>query len=268
MRWILTAVSWPVATAVALPSAVWAAPWDFAPPVDIAPPRAGVYHHLESAGRKNIAVAGRTVGLVWEDNSSGRPQIYAAFRRLAGGRFSAPRRVSTGGEAYEPVIVALGADRFLIAWEQDGAVWARTAEAAGGFGPATQLAPPGSAQASLAVSSAQAIVAVWVQREHHRGRVYTAPIGLDTRGRPHLAAEPLAPDPVEADQLYPSVAVVGHGVTVAWEDRRHGHTVLYYAHAPDGRRFGRSAILNEIPPPRSERYGKGTGVMRVALAAH
>lgn len=267
-----------VASWLVLMLAVWpaaASPWDFAPPIEVTLERPGVFHHLESAGRKNLAVAGQIVGLVWEDNSSGHPQVYAAFRRrLEAARFSAPIRVSTGGEAYEPVIVALGADRFLLAWEQDGAVWARTAElrrAEAHLGPVTRLGMPGSRQVSLAASpvvKARA-AAVWVQRmPSGQGRVFAASLVVQPTGELHLAGQPVAPDPVDADQLYPSVVVVGHTVTVAWEDRRHGHTVLYYAHAPDGRRFGRAAVLNELPPPRSEIYGKGTGVMRVVLAPH
>lgn len=244
-----------------------AAPWEFAPPIEVSPARAGVFHHLESSGRKNLAVSGQVVGLVWEDNHSGGTQVYVAFRNLDQDRFTAPARVSTGKAAYEPVIAALGAGAFVIAWEQDEAVWARVA-AAGALGPAVVLAPRRAGQVSLAASAPDTVVAVWVQRSGHQGRVRMAPLAVDrAAGKLRLAAEPVEPDPVAAEQLYPTVAVVGRRVTVAWEDRRHGHTVLYYAHAPDGRHFGPAKILNEIPP-RSEGYGKGTGVMRVSLAAH
>ncbi len=249
-----------------VPAATAAASWEFAPPIEVSAARAGVFHHLESSGRKNLAVSDSVVGLVWEDNHHGNAQVYAAFRNLDQDRFTAPVQLSTGRVAYEPVIAGIQGGKFVVAWEQDGAVWARVA-GPGGVGPAAPLAMPDSSQASLAASSPDSIVAVWVQRRGNHGRIYMAPLALDrTTESVQLAAEPIAPDPVSAEQLYPAVAIVGRQVTVAWEDRRHGHTVLYYAHAKDGRRFGPSAILNEIPPPGP--YGKGSGVMRVSLAAH
>lgn len=75
--------------------------------------------------------------------------------------------------------------------------------------------------------------------------------------------------PATADQLYPSVAVTDAGAVVVWEDRRNGHTVLYYSHTGDNRRFSAPKRLNERGPSRSGgAYGKGTGVARVALATH
>lgn len=128
------------------------ADWTFTPAVPVSPvaqTRPGVFHHLESAGRKNIAVAGTSVAVIWEDNHTGQPAIYAALRQGDTGGFSAPIPLSAGKQAYEPVIVAAGAEGFIAAWEQDGQVWARTFSSSGA-GPALVLDKRPSGQVSLA----------------------------------------------------------------------------------------------------------------------
>ncbi len=248
----------------------WAAGWRFTVPEDVAPAGgAGVFHHVESAGRKNIAVSHGVVAVIWEDNRSGAPQVYVAFKPSRDAPFSDAYPVSNGASAYEPVIVGLNDGRFLMAWEQDGGVSARAGDARG-LDPAYSLARDGASQASLAVSGIQQIYAVWSQVVKRHARIRLAMIapqravGLVRVGEP----KDVDPDPPSADQLYPSIVVNRSGVTVAWEDRRRGHTVLYYSHAKDGAHFGTPMMLNELPPRRTTVYGRGTGVARVVLARY
>ncbi|NIP72138.1 MAG: hypothetical protein GWO16_03495 [Gammaproteobacteria bacterium] len=256
-----------VALGLSLAAAGNAAGWQFAEPLAVTgAPRPGVFHHLESAGRASLAVSATTLAVTWEDNGSGTPRAHVAFKDLDGGGFEAPVPVSGGGEAFAPAIVGLASGRFVVAWEQAGAVWARVA-APGTLGPPQRLDVGPAAQVTLGIGPGGEAYAAWARRE---GRLYRIVVGrLAIRGqRLQVAgADPVDPAPPTDQQLYPALAVTGRAVTVAWEDRRHGHTRLYYSHALHGESFGALRQLNEQLPPRSARFGRGTGVTRVALAS-
>jgi hypothetical protein len=257
--WLAVLALWSAAAA--------AAPWQFAEPQSVTgAPVAGVFHHIESSGRKNIAASGDTVAVVWEDNHSGKPEAYIAFKHDAGGTFAAARRISEGGEAYEPGVAALGGGRFLVGWEENGRVHVRTASR-DAMGKALGLSSGESGQITVAARGPQ-LVAAWSERDEkvRRIRVTTlAQASDDTLA----AGEALFVDPLppKEDQLYPSVALTAGDVVVAWEDRRFGHTTIQYAASANGRGFTAPARLNELLPQRSATYGRGTGVARVSLAA-
>src|SRR4030066_1194326 len=140
---------------LAMPPA-FAAPWTFSEKITVAQTsKARTFHHVESSGRKNIAVSGDTVGVIWEDNRSGVPQVYVAFKFIAAPAFEPEWRVSDAPPrahtlpAYEPVIVALGAGRFLMGWEQDSSVWVRSGRPKG-LDPAGKLGGGEAGQITLA----------------------------------------------------------------------------------------------------------------------
>ena len=85
---------------------------------------AKIFPHLESANRQGVAVSGDTVGVVWEDNRNGSPQCYLAIKPAVAKKFRPEIRLSQT-ECYEPVVVALGAGRFVAAWEEAGRVQAQ-----------------------------------------------------------------------------------------------------------------------------------------------
>ncbi len=247
-----------------------AAGWEFSPPLDVSPaPLAGVFHHLESAGRKNIAVSDGTVAVIWEDNHTGSPQIHLAFKPAGAAKFEKPFMVSGGKVAYEPVIAAIDSGRFVMAWEQDDEVWVRAGGPAG-LDPAHRLARDGARHASLAVSKNGNIHAVWTAPHPRFLHIRLALLRLDSETGTIQSSAPVIVDPAPppADQLYPSIAANANGVTVAWEDRRGGHTVLMHTQSPDAVRFATPVTLNKRERPRTTRYGKGTGVMRVVLAPY
>jgi len=241
--------------------------WSFTPAQPVSGQTGkGVFTHLESAGRKSIAVAGDSVAVVWEDNRTGGPQTYIAFRRGDKGGFSAPAQLSTGKEAYEPAVAAVPGG-FAAAWEQDGYVWIRFA-APGRLGPAERAGRAESSQATLA-SEGSRIFAAWACREGRRLRIVVAPLTLDGDRLQAKRARPVDPVPPTQDQLYPSLALTADGVAVAWEDRREGHTRLYTSISRDGLNFAPLRALNAVHGSRdpSMRFGRGTGVTRVALAS-
>ena len=242
-----------------------AAPWEFSAPLDVTPEQPGVFHQLDSAGRKHIAVSGDTVAVVWEESRGGVSQVTVAFKPLSAKVFSL-HRVSDGATAGVPVIAPLGGGRFLLAWEQDGDLHARTAEAAA-LGAPVRLAQKAS-QPSLAVLDKK-IVAVWSEERAGHPRIRIAHLTLDgQRVGFDAAVQDVDVAPPKAEQHYPDVALTPAGVAVAWEDRRKGHTMLLHTFSKDGRYFGKPKILNEQPPRLSKIYGKGMGVARVALARH
>jgi hypothetical protein len=242
-----------------------AAPWEFSAPLDITPEQPGVFHQLDSAGRKHIAVSGDTVAVVWEESRGGTSQVTVAFKPLSANVFSL-LRVSGGTTASVPVIAPFGDGRFLLGWEQDGDFYVRMAQAPV-LGTPVRLARKAS-QASMAVLDKK-IVAVWSEEKVGHPRIRFAYLRFDgQRVSFDAAAQDVDVAPPKAGQLYPDVALTPAGVSVAWEDRREGHTVLLYALSKDGRHFGKPKVLNEQPPKRPAVYGKGTGAARVALARH
>ena len=61
-----------------------ASPWTFTSPESVTPTvGTGVFHHLESAGRKNIAVSDGTVAVAWEDNRDRTSDVWMAWREGA-----------------------------------------------------------------------------------------------------------------------------------------------------------------------------------------
>jgi hypothetical protein len=246
------------------------AQWEFAEPLwPAGEARVGVYPQLDGTARKHVAVDEAHVAVVWSDNRDGAYQARAAFRALDGrAGFGPVQTLSTGGEAYHPVVLSLGNGRFLFAWEQDERIWTRTG-GADGLGPARQLEVLQSTQPALAGDPELGLVAACVRREDGVQRVVSASLevdGADVR----QVDEPVPVDPMapESDQIYPTVAVTPSGVVVAWEDRRGGHTRLYYAFRGHEGAFGALRDLNDRRQgPRTQMYGAGSGVTRVALAA-
>jgi len=249
-----------------------AAPWSFGEKITVAQTsKARTFHHVESAGRKNIAVSGDSVGVIWEDNHSGVPQVYVAFKTLQASAFESAWRVSDAPHrahtlaAYEPVIVALGAGRFLMGWEQNSGVWVRSGGPKG-LDPAVKLSRVAAGQITLATGT-RGTYAGWAQQRGRHRQIVVAPLtirGPDKAVRAG-AARPVDPAPPVDEQLYPTLAVTTKGVTVVWEDRRRGHTVLLKSFAESGKTFGAVTELNEVVQ-KSDTYGRGSGVTRATLA--
>lgn len=246
--------------------------WNFGPARELSDVHgAGVFHHLESAGRRNIAVAAGVVAAAWEDDHDGVPRVRL---RLMGGQseaFGAPITVSGPGEAFEPTLLAVGADRFAIAWEEDGRIQARTIGVDGTAAATMDLQDPEAGQASLSAHE-QTLYLVRAAREGRFRRIRLAVLAWDSGGTLRTGMD-CAVDQVPAldDQLYPASAVVGDEVVVAWEDRRPGHTIIMAAAAPLNRPCAFSAPIRISQRPgdgiRRLPYGKGHGVARVALAS-
>lgn len=262
MRRVLVAA----ALTAAAPAATAAPGWQFSERVAVTGQVGNkVFHHLDAAGRRSVAVSARRVAVVWEDNSDGKPTAYIAIKPERSATFLAPVALSGATAAYAPSIASLGGGDFIVGWEEGGATWARVVTIVG-LGAPTRLDGGEAAQVSFAAAADGRLAAAWARREPHgKRRVYSAWIA---RKGDQLQAE--APVPVDrtetrAPQHYPVVAVSDNTATVLWEDRRRGHTTILAAHRAVGAGFGAPVLVNE-PVKKSDRYGSGSGVSRPTSA--
>ncbi|MDH3948186.1 MAG: hypothetical protein OEU74_04420 [Gammaproteobacteria bacterium] len=246
-----------------------AQPWEFAEPVAItATSGKGIFHHLESSGRRNIAVSAGTVAVAWEDDRDGTPRIYLARKARQAGGFSAEVKISGNGEAYEPSLVALDQNLFALAWEEDARIHARLVSPAGP-GPVVIVADTNATQASLAIHGQQLLL-IYSQAEGRYGRIWFQRLAVDGQTLRPQQRCPVDAETVKDDQLYPVAVSLGDRTLVAWEDRRPGHTIIMAAQnskqAPC--RFTAPQRISERPPGPRMPYGKGHGVARVALDSY
>jgi hypothetical protein len=214
-------------------------------------PVSGVYPHLDGAGRKHIAIASEAVAATWEDNRSGAPQVYVALKANDRNRFA---------------IASLPQNRFALAWEQDGSIHARVLTD-DGLGMPVALGSAGASHVSLA-SFGSRVFASWREQRDRLWFVKVAALSVTAAGK--LGVESITSVEaagLETQVLFPSIAVNDAGLSVAWEDRRAGHTRLLVSHSPDqAQSFGEPQHLNEFLSNRNQ-YDQGNGVTRVSLAS-
>lgn len=243
-----------------------AATWLFTPEMRVSDQVSkGGFHHLDSAGRKNLAVGAHQVAVIWEDRHAGSEQVYLAFKDLQGNQFSAARRLSTGSAAYEPVLAWLRDDLFVAAWEQEGRILARLCRART-LGPVTVLGGLDAAQVSLVADGENRAFAVWAQRDGQQMRIMSTRLTVDAKGELKAQA-PIAvtPAPLSGDQAYPAATIGRAGVVVAWEDRSNKSTMLQTAFSANRQTFSAPTTLNEIIR-KSAVFGEASTVARITLA--
>ncbi|MGD8925976.1 MAG: hypothetical protein PVG20_03955 [Thioalkalispiraceae bacterium] len=238
----------------------------FDKPVSITSAPKGVFHHLESSGRRSLAINEGEVAIVWEDNSSGTSQVYVAFKSPTATEFTPPRVVSTAGPAYEPVIAALG-DQFVVGWEANEQLWLRSVSPHQKFGTVQAVSPHPAHQLTLvSMMDSHKVLGVWGEKKEHYYQLHFGELQFVNKQltvQPHGLVDPSVD---KTEQQYPSAIVSRHGTAVAWEDRRQGATRIMTTFAPTGQNFGPGKVLNNFTPARNPRLGRGTGAMRVVLA--
>ena len=247
-----------------------AQPWTSSTPISVSEPaKKGVFHHLESSGRQNIAVSDGVVGIVWEDDSDGTPRIYFARKYLDSSAFSPKLKISAEDEAYEPSIISLGDGQFAIAWEEDEQVSSRIVTTRK-MGPIAQFGKRTSGQVNLARLDDRILLAYREQVQRF-GRIILRGLTIDNQLLLSAVKRcPVDPGPLQNDQLYPVIAVQGERVNVAWEDRRLGHTVIMHNQNIPGDlcKFSSPARISEQPTGPKAEFGSGHGVARVTLASY
>lgn len=252
-----------------LTSPLYASPWEFGQAINVSRVHgAKTFHHMPSAGRQHIATSGKYVAVVWEDNRDGVSRSYVALKSLSAQSFSTEYRISTEDEAFDPAIVRLRGGYFAVTWESTGKVWARLV-GPHGIGKPVELSSQESKQASLGFGPASGLLATWSERDGQYFRIKVAKLNFDLKSEKLKVSISYNVDnmPQRGDQLYPSMAVLdGKALTVAWEDRREGHTLILYGHSADGMKFDQSMQLNEARTGNVQGLGRGTGAIRVAVS--
>ena len=249
---LLAVLAWPA-------HAAWT--WDAALTVNSVQ-GAAIFPHIESANRQGVAVSGETVGVVWEDNRDGSPQCYLAIKPAKAAAFKPEVRLSKN-ECYEPVLLSLGAGRFVAAWEETGKVYARVMPG----GKALQLSKTAAVQVTLA-RGGDTLYAAWAEQAGRFKRIVVASLALKGDTLSVNSAQPVEAIVPADEQGWPALAVAGDGsVTVAWEDRRHRHTVPMASHSRDGKRFAPPARLVDRKSGSVDGLGAGMGAMRPTLTA-
>ena len=241
--------------------------WTYSPVISVSEMhQAHTFAHLESSGNRSIAISGGLVGISWEDNHRGKPEVYVAFKDLDAPQFSAPLRVSDSAPAYESALAGLGDGRFVVVWEAGDHIWSRVVSPQQS-GKVQQLSPQIAREATVSTGADAQLWLAWAAKTKGHFRIVVTRATLQGNQLQLAGVKPVDPIQPKQDQLYPSIAVTATGSSVGWEDRRYGHTRLFTAFAPTGKWFGPIRQLNQLKDKRSNTYGNGTGAMRVVLAS-
>jgi len=242
--------------------------WEFEEKIAITEkPATGVFHHLQGAGRKHLAVSADSIAVVWEDDHSGDPQIYLGTKKTGDKSFTNAAQVSTGLEAYEPAVTFLTGSHFVIGWEQDGSVFVRLTKNQQLSAP-LKLSKNIASQVSLATMDDK-VFAVWRESWGRNWSLRVAVLGVDAAGELILfSTNRIETQALETPVLFPTLAANKSGLMVAWEDRQAGHTRLKYSFSEDkGQSFSTPLYLNEFFSNRNK-YDKGSGVTRVSMTSY
>jgi hypothetical protein len=241
------------------------AQWQFEAALDVTGPR-NAFHHIEASGRQALAVSTGRVAVAWEDDRSGMPHCYLAIKAANAAAFN--EIVFGQGECYAPGLAALPDGRFAAIWEDEAGVSAALVDAVG-LGPIAHLAPAGG-QGALAWHPQHGLLAAWSQPDGRWRRVWLNRLGIDGNLLSAATKWPTDAQSPKDDQMYPALAADGSGHTVAWEDRRLGHTVVYASRGQSGANWSTPARIsqNQTGKAQGTDLGRGTGAMRPALAAH
>jgi hypothetical protein len=238
--------------------------WAAEAPIDIVTGKAGVFIHLDASGRKNLAVSEGSVAIVWEDNRGGAPRCQLGLKSADAATF---REYPLGkGECFEPAVSALDGGRFLLAWEDETGVNAALANQSGP-GPVARLADAGG-QATTAWHPKLGAFAAWSSPDGRWRRIWQTALAIDGTALKPGAVRPADAAPAADDQLFPTLAAPDQGFALAWEDRRHGHTVIYGTRSGDGQAWSAPLRISGNPTGKAQGdLGRGTGAMRPALAS-
>ena len=237
----------------------------FTAPLTVTTATKDVFIHLDSSGRRSLAVSDEVVAVIWEDNRNGKPGIYIAYHLPGKKTFTGLDEISQPSPAYEPVIAPLAGQRFLVAWEAEDQVWLRVVSPSK-KGETVAIGRTPAKQITVATAKGGLAGAAWSQGQQRDAHVYYADITIDDYAI-EVAPPQLVDNSKDKDvQQYPALALTRPGKVIAWEDRRQGATRIFSAFSPNGKAFQDYRLLNEFAPSPNPELGKGSGAMRPVLA--
>lgn len=243
----------------------------FESPVTITSASKGMFLHLDSSGRRSLAVSDKLVAVVWEDNRSGKPAVYISYQIPGRAGFSKPQKISKRLPAYEPVVAAISGSRFIVGWEEDKYAWLRVV-APSKIGEPVKVGQQHAQQISVATSTTASskvkVRAVWSQGQNRDYYIQHADLAVDGFSI-NVSAVRLVDNSTDKNvQLHPVIENTESGSVVAWEDRRQGATRIFSAYAHSGKPYQAYRLLNEFASSPNPKFGKGSGAMRPVLSGN
>lgn len=238
------------------------ADWQWSAAEDVAQSQTGVFHHLDASGRQALVAIPEFVALVWSD--AGNARCHLALKRP-----DQPFKSQSfgDGECFEPSLAPLDAGRLLIAWEDSGGVRVAVADAET-IHPAVSLAPSGG-QAVTRRHNTLGTHAVWSSIRGRFRQILHAPLVLQGNQIQPGPVRSVDPAPATDDQMYPALVDTQDGISLIWEDRRLGHTVIYGSVLRDGQSWSAPQRISQNRTGKiNNNLGRGTGAMRPALARY
>ena len=251
-----------------LPCSAISQPWTFSAPVVISASKTNVYHHLESAGRRNVAATSHSTAIVWEDDRTGVPSIYLALKEKSEEQFLTQVKISNQGDSYEPSITALNHHDYAISWEEDGHVWLRVINAEKTNLPimskAFKVSTNSSMYSSLTFKN-DILFLTFSEKQSPFLQIKLMTFKIKDQDIIPMSQCIIDKEPVIADQLYPAIVALKNMQVVAWEDRRPGHTIIMASESNNNCDFTPPVRVSQCPGNQNLPYGKGHGVSRVAI---
>jgi len=209
-----------------------------------------------------------TLYVVWEDYrvGGGDSDIYASSSLDGGDTWSPSIRVNSGGTGSaqgDPSLAVSPSGGLVVAWEDrragnwdiyaanssdSGVTWSPDVRVDSDVGVSDQTDP------DLAMDSFGTLYAVWKDRRNDAGDVFLATSA--TSGVSWATDVRVNSDALTVLQEFPSVAVDGGTVAVAWEDRRNGNIDVYLGTSGDGGVTwpGPDVRVHAEPGATSQRY--------------
>jgi len=199
---------WPGLLLALSPLCIQATPWKFDEPIAVTSTHGEkIFHHLESSGRRNIAISDDTVALAWEDDRDGTPRVYLAHKGLDDREFNREVRISGPGEAYEPSLVAMDNNRYALAWEEDAKIHLRLVTPTE-LGPIIVLDTQEAMQPSL-TSYKRGMLVAFSRRDGRYGRIWLQHLKVDGLALHPESGCAVDSEPARAEQLYPAIVGLG-----------------------------------------------------------
>lgn len=223
-----------------------------------------IFHHLESGGRRSIATSNNNVAVVWEDNSSGSNSVYYVHKKITADNFSKPVNLSANTTAYSPVISAFK-QGFIVAWEQQDSTRVLYIDPHGKILSAINLGNDQERQVSFH-SSNDDLLAAWIIGDFHGSDIVTATISTDAKNSLQLnKLKKIDVDSPKTLKAYPSIVKTRDSFIISWQDLRTGTNVIRYIRSTGNNTHSEQKNINETIK-KSDKYGRGSGVMRASLS--
>ncbi len=195
-------------------------------------------HNAGNSGGSSVAASGNSVFVAWADETPGNDEIFLARSADGGKTFGSPVNLSNNAGISAAPSVAVSGNTVVVAWydetpENREIFLARSTDGGKTFASPVNLSNNAgfSISPSVAASGNSVVVAwhdetpgnseIFLSRSTDAGKTFTPPVNLSNNAGFSFSA-------------FPSVAVLGDSVFVAWHDQTPGNFEIFLARSTDG----------------------------------